>query len=60
MTEHTLLAAFHALQQRRVREWSRMDSVARRYLLNAIKEIRAEIVERDHERKQFAVSWRNR
>ena len=57
MTESALLAAYHALQQRRVREWTRLDPVAQRHLLNAIGEVRQEIVEQDRERQQFTIAW---
>ena len=57
MNETTLLSALHALEQRRVREWSRLDPVAQRHLLNAIGEVRQEIVEQDRERQQFTIAW---
>ena len=34
-----------------------MDADARRHLLNAIEEVRSEIVQREGERKHFAASW---
>ena len=56
MDEQTLLAAYHALQQRRVREWNRLDSVPRHALSEAIDEVRHEIVRYERERKRFATS----
>ena len=47
MTEQTLLSAFYALQQRRICEWSHLDVTAQRDLLDAIEEVRSEIVRRD-------------
>ena len=58
MTETTLLEAYHALQQRRVREWTRLDVVARRALKAAIDEVRCEIARRERGRKQFEASMR--
>ena len=58
MTETTLLSSLHALQQRRVREWSRLDVVARRALKAAIDEVRCEIARRERGRKQFEASMR--
>ena len=57
MTEDTLVSAFHALQQRRVREWERLDPPARRALKAAIDDVRCEIARREGERKQFPASW---
>lgn len=60
MTERTLLSALHALQQRRVHDWPRLDAGARRVLREAIDEVGREIARREHGRRRFAGSRKGR